>query len=96
MAKVLLSQTATEDLAWLIRTHTLPADTVDRVKRVLRPLARFPRLGAQLEGRWRDHRFLLGPWRWMLIVYLYDEVADEVLVVAMQDGRTSNAVTAVR
>ena len=96
MAKVLLSQTATEDLVWLIRTHTLPADTVDRVKRVLRPLARFPRLGAQLEGRWSRHRFLLGPWRWMLIVYLYDEVADEVLVVAMQDGRTSSAATAVR
>lgn len=39
-------------------------------------------------------RFLLGPWRWMLIVYEYIELDDRVVVVTIQDARTSSATTA--
>jgi hypothetical protein len=47
-----------------------------------------------LEGRWRDYRFILGPWRWMIIVSSYDPEADVVAIVTIQDGRTSTAATA--
>lgn len=93
MATVIVAPQAADDLATLIVTHSLPSDTVERVKRVLRPLARFPLLGAPLEGRWQGHRFLLGPWRWMLLVYEYDEPTEGVWVVTIQDGRSSSAAT---
>jgi hypothetical protein len=32
---------------------------------------------------------VLGPWPWMLLIYRYDEVADEVRVVAMHDARSA-------
>jgi len=54
---------------------------------------RFPLLGASLDGRWHGYRFILGPWRWMLIVYAYDGEADIVSIATIQDGRTSDAVT---
>jgi len=38
-------------------------------------------------------RFIVGPWRWLLIVYAYEEAGDWVLVVAIQDARSSTAVT---
>lgn len=94
MARVVVAPTAAEDLTSLIRTHSLPLDTEKRVGRVLRPLARFPLLGATLEGRWNGFRFLLGPWRWMIIVYAYDEESDLVAVVGIQDGRASGAAHA--
>ncbi len=59
----------------------------------MEPLAQFPLLGAPLEGRWRDFRFILGPWRWMLIVYRYDEARDQVVVVTIQDARSARAAT---
>jgi hypothetical protein len=59
----------------------------------LTPLSRFPLLGRELEGRWSPFRFILGPWRWMLIVYVYDDSQDVVLVVTVQDGRSSSAAT---
>ena len=63
--------------------------------RVLRPLARFPEMGAALGPGAPSPglRFLLGPWRWMLIVYSVLE--DRVVVVAIEDARNSNAMTAV-
>jgi len=91
MTRVVVMPTAAEDLARLIVTHSLPADTPERVKRSLRPLADFPLLGAALEGRWQGFRFILGPWRWMVIVYLVDE--EQVSVVTVQDGRSSRAPT---
>ena len=94
MAKIVVAPTATDDLATLIRTHSLPANTVERVKRSLRPLARFPLLGAALEGKWAGFRFILGPWRWMIIVYAYDDETDQVSIVTIQDGRSARAVTA--
>jgi hypothetical protein len=48
-------------------------------------------MGRALEGHWQPFRFLLGPWRWLLIVYSYDEPTDVVLVVTIQDARSSSA-----
>jgi plasmid stabilization system protein ParE len=91
VARVELSAAAAEDLERLIRTHSLPADTKGRVKRSLQPLQRFPLLGAALEGRWSSFRFVLGPWRWLVIVYVYLEADERVVVVTIQDGRSSHA-----
>lgn len=93
MTAVELSVVAVEDLETLIRTHSLPSNTRERVKRSLRPLERFPRMGPALPGRWAGLRFLLGPWRWLLLVYSYDETADKVVVVTIQDARSSSAAT---
>jgi len=87
VARVKLAAAAAEDLDRLIVTHTLPADTKERVQRTLRPLERFPLLGPQL-------RFVLGPWRWMVIVYAYLEDEDLVVIVTIQDGRSSSAAGA--
>jgi hypothetical protein len=93
VTRVLIAPEAAADLARLITTHSLPADTRSRVRRSVEPLAHFPLLGASLEGRWHDFRFVLGPWRWMLIVYAYDDEADLVAITTIQDGRTSTAAT---
>jgi hypothetical protein len=94
--EVVVTPAAADDLAQLIRTHSLPADTNERVKRSLRGLEQFPLLGAKLEGRWEGFRFVLGPWRWLLLVYVYDDDADRVSVVTIQDGRASHSATASR
>lgn len=96
MARVELSAVAAEDLDRLVITHSLPSDTRERLKRSLRALAEFPMIGRQLEGRWSGFRFILGPWRWLLIVYVYDEADDRVLVVTVQDARSSTAATSAR
>jgi hypothetical protein len=51
-------------------------------------------LGPQLEGRWSEFRFVLGPWRWMVVVYAYLEDEDRIVVVTIQDGRSSAAAGA--
>jgi len=89
LARVELSRAAVEDLERLMFTHSLPVDTRERVRRTLQALERFPRLGAELEGRWAGFRFLLGPWRWMILVYVHVEDDDRVSVVTIQDGRFS-------
>lgn len=94
MAEVRLSVVAVEDLDRMIITHSLPSDTKDRVKRSLRVLEQFPSIGRQLDGRWHPMRFILGPWRWMLIVYGLDESSNLVLVLTIQDARSSAAATA--
>ena len=96
MPRVELAASAVEDLRMLIRTHSLPADATARVVRSLRPLERFPLLGPQLGGRWEGFRFVLGPWRWMVLVYVVLEAEDRVVVVTIQDARSSTAVTASR
>ena len=96
MATVVVTPTALADLDNLIRTLSLPADTRDRLKRSLRPLTRFPRLGAPLEGRWSDFRFVLGPWRWMLVVYVFDDAIDRVAIVTIQDARSAASATSAR
>lgn len=96
MPRVELAASAVEDLRTLIRTHSLPADAPARVVRSLRSLERFPLLGPALGGRWEGFRFLLGPWRWMVLVYVVLEREDRVVVVTIQDARSSTAVTAAR
>jgi hypothetical protein len=89
-----LAAAAIEDLDALIRTHSLAPNTRPRVARSLRALERHPLLGPELAGRWTGFRFLLGPWRWMLLVYVFIEPEDKVAVVAIQDARSSIAVRA--
>jgi hypothetical protein len=96
VARVELAAAAVADLDTLIVTHSLPANTRARVARSLRPLERFPLMGPVLSGRWEDFRFLLGPWRWLVLVYVFIEPEDRVVVVTIQDGRSSSAAGASR
>ena len=92
MARVEVSRSAATDLDRLIRTHNLPKNTKQRFKSAVRPLDRFPRLGPELGGRWSGFRFVLGPWRWTLVVYVHFEDDDRVVIVTIQDARSSRAV----
>ena len=96
MAVVLVSPRARRNLARLIDTHSLPASTVRRFEDSIEPLTRFPLLGAPLTGRWSGFRFVLGPWRWMLVVYEFDESLDRVGIVTIQDARSAGAATSTQ
>jgi hypothetical protein len=96
VARVELAAAAVEDLDSLIRTHSLLADTRARVARSLRALERFPLMGPALSGRWEGFRFLIGPWRWLVLVYVFNEPEDRVVVVTVQDARSSTAATTTR
>ena len=94
MSRILVSPAAAGSLARLIVTHSLPADTSDRFKRSVSALGEFPRLGRLLEGgEYNGLRFVLGPWRWMIVVYDFDAEADVVQILLVEDGRSSSAVT---
>jgi len=93
VAAIILTPTALHRFERLIETHSLPADTRTRLRRSLHPLEAFPLLGAPLHGRWVPFRFVLGPWRWMIVVYACDEEQDRVLIVTIQDARTAEAAT---
>ena len=93
MATVELARTAVDDLDRLIVTHSLPVDTRQRVRATLAPLVEFPRLGPRLSNRWTGLRFVLGPWRWMIMVYTHDEASERVVVVSIHDARSSRAPT---
>ena len=96
MATVEIARAAVEDLDRMISVLSLPADTRHRVKDALAPLSEFPRLGPELSGAWLGYRFLLGPWRWMLMVYEYTPADDRVVVVTIQDARSSTAATSTQ
>jgi hypothetical protein len=93
VGQIRLAAAAVEDLREMILTHELPLDTPQRVARRLHPLGRFPKLGPALSGRWEGTRYVLGPWSWLLIVYEYDERADAVIVLTMQDARRAASPT---
>ncbi len=93
MATVVVTPTAAVDLARLISTHSLPRDTRARFQRSVESLARFPLIGAPLHGRWSSYRFLLGPWRWMIVVYVYDQTTDRLAIVTIQDARSGRPPT---
>jgi len=93
VAVVFVTETANQDLSELIAEYQLPQETNKRVRERLRPLARFPSMGSPLEGRWEGSRFLLGPWRWMLVVYEYVEELDAVFVTTIQDSRRADSAT---
>ena len=96
MATVVLAESAVTDLDGLIITHSLPATTRQRVRRTLELLAAFPMLGPALTGRWQGFRFTLGPWPWMLLIYVWDEGPSRVAVVTIQDARSARAATSQR
>lgn len=91
MATVIVAESARQDLADLVRVLSLPPSTRDRVRRLIEPLGEFPHLGSALAGRWSVFRFILGPWPWMLIVYAFDEDADLVMVLTIQDARSGGS-----
>lgn len=92
MAELEWSEAAPAGLERLRLTHTLPAETRQRVESSARPLARFPRLGPELRALddGSELRFLIGPWPWLVIVYLYAEAEDLVVVVSVEDGRAAS------
>lgn len=94
MANVEITPLAGEDLDELIASRSLPtAKTKGRIRRTLATLERFPRSGKKLDGRWSEFRVAVGPWRWLIAVYTYDESDDRVVVVAFHDARTAGAAT---
>jgi hypothetical protein len=94
MAVIEVTLQAREDLRTLIQTRHLPADTRERVSRSLVVLGEFPRAGKQLSGVWRDCRALIGPWGWLIVVYMHIEAEDRAVVIAFHDARTSNSAIA--
>jgi glycosyltransferase A (GT-A) superfamily protein (DUF2064 family) len=93
VARVELSDTAIRNLDRLVVTHDLPADTRERLDRRIATLERFPLLGPALEGGWAQYRYILGPWRWMVVVYEYVENDGLVVVTTILDGRSRRAPT---
>jgi plasmid stabilization system protein ParE len=96
MARVLITDNAAAELGELVRSHSLPPDTRGRVSRSLRPLAEFPEIGPKLSGSLTGRRFVLGPWRWMIIVYRHYPDRNLVAVLAIVDGRLSDSPAANR
>ena len=96
MATVVLAASAVADLDRLIATHSLPGNSRECVRAVLKALSTFPLLGPALSGAWQEFRFVLGPWPWMLIVYVFDEEAGRVAVVTIQDARSARSATSQR
>lgn len=90
---VVVTPTAAADLDRLVRSLSLPPTTRQRVVASLRALELFPLIGAPLLGRWARYRFILGSWRWMLIVYVHDEATDRVAVVTIQNARSAASAT---
>ena len=93
VSRVILTPTAQADLDRLIRSHSLPGSTRARLQRSLAPLAHFPAVGPRLTGSWARSRFVLGPWRWMVVVYDHDEAEDIVWIVTIVDGRSAASPT---
>jgi hypothetical protein len=94
MAAIEVTRQAREELVELIETRQLPADTRERISRSLLILGEFPRAGKQLSGVWRDCRALIGPWGWLIVVYMYIAAEDRTVVIAFHDARTSDAAIA--
>jgi len=76
-----VTRQARDELRALIESRQLPADTRRRA-------------GKQLSGVWRDCRALIGPWGWLIIVYMFIEAEGRVVVIDFHDARTSDAAIA--
>ena len=96
MPRVVVTPRAVADLGELIETLGLRANALRRVQASLRILERFPLAGRALTGAWAGTRFLIGPWPWLILIYVHDEHDDAVYVVAAHDGRGSSAATSAR
>ncbi len=93
MAAVVVAPAALDDLQHLITSRSLPVSTRARVVATFETLRLFPERGAPLAGRWSGFRYVLGPWPWLLVVYLYDSTTDTVQIVTLQDARTAVGAT---
>lgn len=95
MPRLEWSERALSDLDQLVLSHHLPADTRERIEDSAQPLERFPRLGPEIRAlpAGGELRFLIGPWPWLVIVYLYLEAEDRVGVVSIEDGRAASSAT---
>src|SRR3954471_12804376 len=89
MPRVTVTPRAVADLKHLIQVLGLPDSTLLRVQRSLGILESFPLAGRALAGRWEGVRFLIGPWPWMILLYVHAPEDDAVYVVAVHDGRGS-------
>ena len=98
MPRLEWSERALSGLEQLVLSHHLPSDTRDRIEESARPLERFPRFGPEI-GKLPDGsklRFLIGPWPWLVIVYLFIESDDRVGVVSIEDGRAASSTVSRR
>lgn len=93
MAELIVTPRAERDVNEAVANLNLPADTWARIGRSLRLLEDFPNAGRELAGAWSATRFLLGPWPWMILIYRYEESADRVFLVSVQDARAAAAPT---
>jgi plasmid stabilization system protein ParE len=96
LASVVVSVTAERNLRSLIETHSLPTSTDKRLRASLEPLREFPLLGSPLGGRWAGFRFILGPWRWIIVDYWYNKDLDRVEVLTIRDARSARSPTTSR
>jgi plasmid stabilization system protein ParE len=96
LPRVIVTPRAVADLGVLIDALGLPANTLRRIQTSLRILQRFPLAGRALTGAWDGTRFLIGPWPWLILIYLHDEHDDTVYILAAHDGRSSTSATRTR
>jgi len=96
LAGLVVTPRAERDVEEAIADLNLPGDTWSRIGRSLRLLQDFPLAGRALEGRWSEARFLLGPWPWMILLYVYDEPSDRVFLAAVHDARSATSPTTGR
>ena len=92
MIQVIVSPRAQGDIEDAIALLRLPDNTWLRVHRSLQVLKTFPLGGRELEDRWSGARFVLGPWRWMVLIYRYEEASERIYVVAVHDARSGSSV----
>ena len=85
-----MTEAAARSLADFIDSHGLPGDASRTDPPFAATLERFPRLGSIFETT-RELRFLLGPWRWLIIVYAYRVDNELVAVLAFEDGRSARS-----
>ncbi len=93
MAQIRVTEEARRNLEELIEVLNLPDDTRPRVRDSLRTLIVAPESGRDLLPPFAPARWVIGPWRWMILVYLYDDATDVATVIAIQDGRSRDAAS---
>lgn len=96
MASVIVTPTAQRNLDALIATHSLPESTRERFRQSLEQLRVFPLVGVLLPSRQPELRFILGRWRWMIVIYPYYEDNDQVRIVSVQGARSARSATSSR
>jgi len=88
VAQIIVTPRAGQDVKEAISAFGLPDDTWTQISRSLKPLEGSPLSGSALKDA-APARFVLGPWSWMMLVYIYEESSDEVYVVAVLDARSA-------